>query len=728
MDNNEINREHKYLEMVLNLLKKQAAVLSDKINELREDVIKIKKDMYENVTNIIRDFDDVIVLNDANRRLNEKEMSFEEAARQHKHKTELIHSPYYGRFDYKDNDDKDIKTFYIGKYSLFDNKTFEYYVHDWRAPISSLFYEFDKGNVSFETPKGIRNGIIILKRQYKILDAVIEFMYDSDSIAQDEILGKTLSENTSKNLRIIISSIQKEQNTAIRYLKKDNLMIFGPAGSGKTSVGLHRLAYILYHERDKITSKNIAVISRNNVFNSYISTIIPELGEENINQFILRDLTIPYLPDGYRRKDYYEQANYLLTSTNDLRIESIRVKSSYGFLEYIKAFINSIEPLFDDLKYNDDIICDKKTLESKFSIKNFYSLSQLLSSLDYYVDNEYKDYFILNKDKIKQKAYDDNEEFITDGQQESIYQKQFNKSYNEAKMKIIRDNNLNEIYLYRKILEKYVKENDLNKDILNQNDKVFNNRVLFHEDFNAVLCIKMMLGKIDNHNNIKHVLIDEAQDYSPFQLYFIKNLYSDARFTILADTNQAIHPYVSIKNREIFENIFIKNTEQIYLSKSYRSTGEINRLSISLLSDIKDFDYFDRDGEMPKYIKTDDINKSIVKILLNKNEDLTGILVKTVQQAVKLYEELKSKIDVQLINSPSDELTKNIIILPIILAKGLEFDTVIIPSFSDFNNLYEKNIAYLMCTRALHRLYIIGSSLPKVFSNSTDYINIGSVE
>lgn len=723
MNKKEIKKEHKYLEKVLNLMSDQVTELKDKIDNKKADIIESKREMFESAPTSIRDFDDVIELSMQNDYIKEKTDDYQMLLDKLNRLLELQITPYYGRIDYKDINSKQYKPFYIGKYSFCDSNLFDYYIYDWRAPISSLFYDYDIGEASFETPNGTRHGNINLKRQYEIASGVIEYMNDTKSIAKDEIFAKVLSENTSKKLKVIISSIQKEQNRAIRYMKSKHLLIFGPAGSGKTSVGLHRLAYILYHDRDKIASKNVAVISNNNIFDSYISNIIPELGEEGINQFIFSSLIKPYIPNGYDEIDYYEQVDYLMNATeNDTRIKGIEIKGSYDFLEYIEESFRNMSLSLHDLTYDDEIICTKQELDDLFNNDlSKSSLRELISRINYYIQSQFEDYFLLNKKEIKLKIADKSDDFLSESQIDAIYQNNLNEGIKTSKKLIVESNSLEEISMYLMILENYILEKEYDIKILEQTKHNLKMKMLYHEDCIAVMCIKILLNKINVDSSIKHVLIDEAQDYSLLQLFFIRNLFANSDFTILADTNQAIHPFISTNKKQYFNNIFKDKAKQLCLNRSYRSSGPINKLSFDLLQESDDIEYFNRSGEKPSFLITDKIGDSILEIVQNNNssKNLIGILVKTKEQAESLYLELKDKLDVQLISKPSDKLEKNIIILPIILAKGLEFDIVIADISNDKYEWYDKNILYLMCTRALHRLYILSSNdLPHMLKDS----------
>ncbi len=710
MNRTEIKKEHEYLDKVLSLMEEQLAELADKLENKKQDVFEARQDMFKNTTSNIRDFDDVIELSMQNDIVNEKTDDYHMIAEQHKRLLELQITPYYGRVDFRDSNK--YESFYIGKYSFFDKNFLQYYIYDWRAPISSLFYDYDIGEASFKTPGGIRRGDINLKRQYEISDGVIEYMNDTEAIAKDEIFAKVLSENTSKNLKVIIASIQKEQNKAIRYMESKVLLIFGPAGSGKTSVGLHRLAYILYHNRAEFSSKNVAVISNNNIFDSYISNIIPELGEEGINQFIFGKMIKPFIPNGYEEINYYEQVNFLMNAhPDDIRIKGIKIKASYDFLLHIEKFLQNIKLELHDLTYGKKIIATKEELENLFANDDGQkSFKEMISRLHYFIESRYKDYFLLRQKAIKKKIENSNQEFLESAQIEGIYKNLLHENIVKEKNKITQINGLDEISLYKIILEDYLKKNKLGNTILEQTLNSLNMKKLYHEDCIAVLCIKALLNKIKTDQSIKHVLIDEAQDYSLLQLFFIKSLFSFSHFTILADTNQALHPYISTNNEEDFIRIFKKDTKNLYLNQSYRSTGPINKLSFSLLEKADDIIYFNREGTTPTYIKTMNKAETILKIIkrYDANKTLIGILVKTKRQAENLYSALKDELDIQLIVEPSDIMQKNIIILPIMLAKGLEFDTVIADIYSDHqNSWYDRNIVYLMCTRALHNLYLL---------------------
>ena len=602
-------------------------------------------------------------------------------------------------------------------------------MYDWRAPIASMYYDFDAGRASYETPNGICEGEISKKRQYKITDGKIEYMFDTKTTIRDELLGRVLAENTDKKLKVIISSIQKEQNAAIRSLNSRVLIISGPAGSGKTSVGLHRMAYLLYHDRKKLTSDQIVILSNNNIFNSYISNILPELGEEDATRNVFETLMKQYLPEGYVTYDYYEQVEFLLHANRDeVRAQGIRCKNTERFLDYMKEYFTTYQFEAADLMYRDKVVCEKEKVRKYFSKelgRDNYKVS--IERLEDLIQMEYEEYFKRNKEEIKKTIREESEEYLFDSELENCLVKECYRSISEAKKKVLGENAKDEVALYERILHSYCMDGETDgttdhttgdkreskNAVYEETKRNIENKILYYEDCLALLCIGTFTGRIQPFQMIRHVLIDEAQDYSLLALYFIHYLYKGSSFTIMADVNQAVVSGTTIHDISQFQSIFPEKTTVHALTKSYRSSGPINRLAYKLLGDKQDVSYMEREGEIPKLIETKDFIGTIEGIVHREKETKhsIGILVYEKRQAEELYEGLKQKLDLELIISAEDELRENIVIMPVIYAKGLEFDTVIVAGDfkKDFYGVIEKNLLYLMCTRALHRLYLLSS-------------------
>jgi len=740
MDKNQQTLEHDYLQKIQDMIESDIDI-SKSIMQIKENEYEHeKKAMFEDMIGTIRDSDDIANLYQKNEIVNEKSMQYHDAKKKLTTLTKQQDSPYFGRIDFKENNSSKSRTLYIGKFSYCDDKTMFYYICDWRAPISSLYYEHDTGYASYETPNGTKSGDISLKRLFDIENRTIKYMYDADSLAKDDILAKTLSENTNQNLKVIIHSIQEDQNKAIRYPAGKHMLITGPAGSGKTSVGLHRLAYILYHNRSSITSKQIAILSNNNIFCSYISTIIPELGEEGVVQVIYTDLLKRFIPKRFTIEDFYQQTESIYTEgRQSIKSVSSRIKSSYSFLKHTVNYVNTMQLKFKDITYGKKVIVKKEDFYKKFNHINYKTYSTLKTGLYYFIENEVRMYFSNNKSKIKKQIYKNSDEFLGDGELNSILQSRRDNCIKNAKVQFIKNNNLNALRLYPMILKQYLstlstKESveyfnqissvDLSDKLCNALRKNLDRGFLSYEDANAILCIKILLGEVKLHTNVKHVLIDEAQDYSATQLYNIKQIYSNSHQTLLADINQSITPDISANLKDMAATY--GTIDVISLQKSYRSSGPINRLANSFMNIKDEIKYFNRDGSKPMFVKTTNNVNAIKDIIANKipKDMLVGILTVSAQSAEGIFSGLSDNEDIQLIIDANKSLNKRITIMPVVFSKGLEFDAVII---ADFTKAQYENMQYLMCTRALHLLYILGQN-PNEVSTNQDLLNIVSIE
>ncbi len=620
MDILEQNRELEHLDEIKTKLNTSLHAAQESLGKQREELLDERRKMWEEGSHVVMDFDDIVSMATYDARVREEFGHYvrkDETVRQLNH---LIRTPYFGRIDFQEEGSNDAEQIYIGRYGFCSKGNYEYDIYDWRTPIANLFYESFPGKASYRCPAGEIWGDLTCKRQYQIRNGILEYCYDTNIAVQDDLLGKVLSENTDHVLRVIIDTITKEQNSAIRQPYGTDLLITGPAGSGKTSVGMHRLAYLLYHNRSNLSSDKIIVMSRNQIFSSYIAGILPELGEENVQDVLFDELINKGISRRFRKEDFYTQAEFLLKERDSsLRKKSIVLKYSFPFLSYLKECVRKIR-----LK--------NKDAEAAVTL-----------------------YLLLLKDYCKDKK---------------------------------------EIYEYT--LENIERE------------------ILLYEDALVIGYLRILSGEIRAMEQICHVVLDEAQDYNRLQLMILKMLYPKSRFTILADANQAALPELCTVEMEVFRQIFGKTLKEFRLPKSYRSTAPINEFAFALLG-IQDRQlYVDRPGKAPEQILTNEIGSTVMEILDRIPADKSVGILTCDRDSAYLARQILGKSagnghqKIAYLMKANRELNEKIVCMPILLAKGLEFDVVIV--WDDRTAEYwERNRAlkYLMCTRALHELYLV---------------------
>lgn len=604
----------------------------------------------------------------------------------------LKNHPYFARIDFKE-DDYPTEQFYIGLKSLFDEKEISPYVYDWRAPVAGLFYEdFDSGKAFYEAPSGRIEGEIERKRQYKFENGELVYCFDSDIKIDDYILQQALSETSTDRLKVIVSSIQKEQNKAIRFGGDKNLIICGPAGSGKTSVGFHRIAYLLYRYRHNLSSAEVVMFTGSDIFASYVSDIIPELGEAPIKDFNFYAL----LRNGMRSTDYYEQAEAIISKESG-RLESAKIKNSSEFIEFIESYIKNYSFRFSDFSLYGDLVFSGKEitayLKSRPKITEFEDKLNLVSD---FANDKINSYFANNYEKLYQVA--DEQSSILDDTGEYI-EAMKSRIKQEAKATLGNELNVDDYSLLCKIYEAFG-----NNTITKEYKKDIGSGIIKFEDAMIVLWIKCLLGKMHQENKVRHVLIDEAQDFSILQHRIIRHLYPKARFTILTDSNQAIVP--AINSSDVNEIAELYDAEILRLRKSYRSTKQISSLAMKLLP-CPDYETFERDGDEPEIIESSNICEDI-KQILKKAEGSACIITKTSPMARKIYNELIVDTDIELYDDKDKIFGNKAAIMPVVYTKGLEFDNVIIVDENgEFDGKENNPYLYMATTRALHKLTII---------------------
>ena len=585
-------------------------------------------------------------------------------------------NPYFARIDFKSKNFLD--KCYIGKKGVtdYDNNVITV---DWRAPISSLYYDSNVGECKYIAPEGIIEGILLLKRQYTIEKGKLINFNDVDTVSNDELLKPYLSVSADNRLKNIVSTIQSEQNQIIREDMYKNLVIQGVAGSGKTTVALHRIAYLVYNNRELFKSSDYMVIGPNKFFVSYISNILPDLDVNGVTQNTLDELFLTYMKEDFKINNSLDiikdtdEVSYYKVSMNmkkdiDDYFEQLEILPYEYFIVYkIKLlYKNYIKKIYEEInknifkniksRINRLILLLEKDIDDNFSnISNKYIKNEIIhkniENFKSNINNYLKKYFVILNKKPK-----------------SIY------------MDILKNKGIDCSYL--------------NKNQINI------------EDIPALMYIKYKLSGSNDFDNYRHIVIDEAQDYGEFTFYLLNKLFKNASFSIYGDLAQSLYSYRSIDNWECLEKIF-NNFQILKLNKSYRTTIEImeeaNKIN-ELLNLDKAIPVI-RHGKEVSYT-----NKEILDLIneIKSRYKTIAIITKTQEEANNLYGKLKEKIKINLINSSNLNYDSDLNILPSYLSKGLEFDSVIIVGENGFdkNNKLEMKLLYVSMTRALHELYI----------------------
>lgn len=584
---------------------------------------------------------------------------------------------YFGKIDFLEKATKKCRNIYVGVHNFQDTHSQNHLVFDWRAPISGLFYDFELGEAHYLAQDKIIDGKIALKRQFRIRKGEMEYMLDTDVTIHDEVLQKELNQASSAKMKNIVATIQKEQNAIIRNEEARHLIIQGVAGSGKTSIALHRIAFLLYRFKETLSSDDILIISPNKVFANYISNVLPELGEETVAETSMEEIADGLFDYQIKFQSFFEQVAELLEKNEDTLIERIRFKSSQELLKKMDEYLIWLEN--DGFKMTDIFVKGKPVpawfiKESFEKYKRMPLLKRFNEVVQEIVDNVFRFYQIEIQYKDRTELH-------------NTIRKMF-PSYNPK-------------VLYKGFYEWLGKPELL---------KLRKGGTYEWSDVYALLYLKMKLEGLKPNAKVKHLVIDEMQDYSAVQYRMLNTLFP-CKKTILGDINQSVNPFSS-SNLNTIENVFSGATSMTML-KSYRSTFEITEFTKRIRPNLQ-VEAIERHGEAPQIIACKNGNqemgeiKKIITKFERENHNSLGIICKTQKQADTLYESLKDNFTLYLLNVGSAAFGSGIVVTTAHLAKGLEFDQVIVPHCTDKNYQTEpdRQMLYVACTRAMHKLYL----------------------
>ena len=630
-------QEKEYLKQIISFLKKVIGNTDASVKDHVDTLAEYKDYIWSN-----KDIDPHEIRSMRESILNHFALG-ESVINKHKRLTKILAIPYFGRIDFLEKkENSKVMPIYIGIHTFYDPESRATLIHDWRAPVSSMFYDHELGEAGYRSPSGEIKGVISLKRQYRIRGGKMEFMIESALTVHDDILQKELSSNADDKMKNIVATIQREQNQIIRNEDIRTLIIQGVAGSGKTSIALHRIAYLLYTFRDSISSKDILIISPNKVFSDYISNVLPELGEETVPETSMEQILSGVLEHKYKYQTYFGLVNELLEKPSSSLIDRIAYKASFGFISELDKFILHIENTYfkaADVKLTKYITIPAPFIEEQYLRFNRYPIRRRFDAMADYMLDMLKIQYTFTVTTTGRNLLKKEIRLMFAGNNDIQVYKDFFKWTNNPGM-----------------------------------FKMRKGHTLEYSDLAPLAYLHLALeGNGNQPFRVKHLLIDEMQDYSPIQYKVIQKLFP-CRKTVLGDAGQSVNPYGSSTAETIQKSLTA--SEIMKLCKSYRSTFEITDFAQKIHPNAE-LEPVARHGEKPQILQFGSAVEELSGIMglistyRKSGYKSLGIICKTEQQARKMADMLKSYAnDISFLSSQSSAFVQGIVITSATWQKG----------------------------------------------------------
>lgn len=742
--------EQERVQFVVDVMNKKAKKLFTNAGQVSSDVLELRKNFWQDVTVSLDEPDDIVEtaasIKQQAELLFHRELTKKQMDTQQKTLARLKFSPYFGRIDFFENGEKKPDMVYLGIASLMDEEEENFLIYDWRAPISSLYYDYPPGPAHYQTLDGAIEGEIKLKRQFIIRDSQIKGMFDTGVTIGDEMLQEVLGNNASTQMKNIVATIQREQNQIIRNERSKILIVQGVAGSGKTSAALQRVAYLLYRYRDTLKSENIMLFSPNPLFNSYVATVLPELGEENMQQATFIEYLTSRVGDEFDLEDSFDQMEYLLTAKEGpeylIRVNGIRFKASLNYKDMINEYTSRLSEkglIFKDLTFRGNVLISKEEIQDYFyQLERTYSIPNRMELVKEWLLRELKrkvkqelskswveeeiqflekeDYLEAYKHLQEISRYTENSFDDFEQEQKLLAEMVVKEKFKPLFIKVKKLNFIDLPGIYLRMLEEdHHSLPEHWKQVCSQTIEKLNRKIIPYEDATPYVYLQDLLKGRKSSTAIRHIFIDEAQDYTPFQFAFIQKLFPYSKMTLLGDFNQAIFSGATGSATVLTElELRVDEVEKFVLNKTYRSTKEIVDFTSALIMDGNKIEPFNRSGRKPTIQKMN--NKQLKESLSHKiteyqqiGHKTIAVICKTAIESKKAYELLKNDFPLHLIEKGTLFYEQGILVIPSYLAKGIEFDAVIVFDSSEYKRESERKLLYTVCTRAMHDLYLFAT-------------------
>ncbi|MCH4172230.1 MAG: AAA family ATPase [Lactobacillus sp.] len=743
---NEQAKEQRHLDTIVGQLDSRIAKLSRKIKNTEKDAADINKTFFQDVKlsygSDTTNMETALSIHQQQQLLLERNNSWESSEQELATVEKLKAKPYFARVDFHEHGEPKSEKIYIGL-SSFANDKGKFLIYDWRAPISSIYYEGKLGDVTYNTPDGEQSVNVALKRQFLIKDDQIQSMFDTTETIGDQMLLEVLGEKSTPQMKSIVTTIQQEQNRIIRDTDADLLFVQGAAGSGKTSAVLQRVAFLLYQYRGNLTANQVIMFSPNQLFNDYVENVLPELGEQNMVQLTYGQFAGRRIPN-MTVQSLNEQFE---SDTTDLQKAVNRLKSTLAFFNALKAYATHLEKAdmrFRTIKFQGEDYYPKGKIKAiYYNFNENYHLGnrlegtkeKLIRSLNSRIDKETRADWVqdavqnLSQEQLQSMYSTADQEFnSSDAEYKFLARQIVMQQLESVHQEIARNQFVNIRAQYLHFLRSVPKllnlaDFDLTAEQWDQEVERVKDRLkartITMADISPYLFLYDLITGKHGDRDIHFIFIDEIQDYTPFQLAYLRYNFPKARFTMLGDLNQAI--FTKDDSQDLLSQIQTLFTGQkikvVQLTRSYRSTQPITDFTKAILKNGQKIDAFDRIGPKPNILVAPDADATVDAVLrqLKQNDAAklsTAIITKTLAQSQDLQQALKDKgHTVTLIRSENQRLAAGDIVIPSYLAKGLEFDGVIAYDLSaaNYHEEDERQLVYTIASRAMHTLTIIAN-------------------